>query len=153
MKLTEKKYTELTRELRVVKDLLEESLAEQEAAAAAGDLRENEEYSTARANSERLNNRKRELEYILSEVEIVPADNSPSIVLGSVIDVTKVTEAGEPLGETRRFTLETEGDTILAGVIGIESPLGREILNGTSGVYFVHSNGGIYYRVDKVLSA
>lgn len=152
MQITEKKYLELTRELHSVKLELEASLVEQERAAAAGDLSENEEYATSRANSERLNNRKHELEGLLSDAEIVPIDSSPKITIGSTLDVTRVTKDGTSLGETRRFVLESSGDTILSKTLGVESPLGREILNGTAGIYFVHSNGGIYYKVDKVLT-
>lgn len=152
MQITEKKFMELTRELHTVKNALEESLVEQAAAAAAGDLRENEEYETSRANSERLSNRKRELENLLSDADVVQNDNTPRISLGSTVDVTKVNADGTPLSETRRFVLESEGDTVLKRTLGVESPLGKEILNGTNGIYFVHNNGGIYYHVAKVLT-
>lgn len=151
MKITEKRFLELTKELRDVKEALEESLKDQAAAAAAGDLSENEEYATARANSERLGNKKREIESIIAEAEVVPVDRSPQISLGSTIEVTRVTADGKPLSEPRTFVLETSGDTILKGVIGVESPLGKEILNGSDGIYFVHNNGGVHYLVKKIM--
>ena len=106
MKITEKRFLELTREMRTVQDELSRSLEEQSKAAAFGDLSENEEYATARANSERLMKRKRDIEYELSDVEIVPMDQSPKISLGSTVRVTKVSKNGESLGETRQFVLQ-----------------------------------------------
>lgn len=153
MKITEKRFLELTREMRTVQDELSRSLEEQSKAAAFGDLSENEEYATARANSERLMKRKRDIECELSDVEIVPMDQSPKISLGSTVRVTKVSKNGESLGETRQFVLESAGDTVLKGILGVNSPLGKEILNGSDGIYFVHVNGGIYYKVEKVISA
>lgn len=152
MKITEKHFLELTRELRTVQDALTKSLEEQSKAASFGDLSENEEYASARANSERLLKRKRDIEYELSDVEIVPMDQSPKISLGSTVKVTKVTKDGTPLAEARQFILESAGDTVLKGILGVNSPLGKEILNGSDGIYFVHTNGGIYYKVEKVLS-
>lgn len=153
MKITEKRYLELTKELRVVQEELTKSLAEQSRAAAFGDLSENEEYSSARANSERLLTRKRDIESELNDAEIVPMDSSPKISLGSTVQVTRVTKDGKPLSDPRQFVLESAGDTILKGILGVNSPLGQEILNGSNGIYFVHNNGGIYYMVEKVLSA
>ena len=152
MKITEKHFLELTRELRTVQDALTKSLEEQSKAASFGDLSENEEYASARANSERLLKRKRDIEYELSDAEIVPMDQSPKISLGSTVKVTKVTKDGTPLAEARQFILESAGDTVLKGILGVNSPLGKEILNGSDGIYFVHTNGGIYYKVEKVLS-
>ena len=43
MKITEKRFLELTREMRTVQDELSRSLEEQSKAAAFGDLSENEE--------------------------------------------------------------------------------------------------------------
>lgn len=153
MKITEKRYLELTKELQGIKASLESSLEDQAKAAAAGDLSENEEYATARANSERLGKKKRELESLLAEAEVTAIDRSPQIVVGSTVDVTVADSKGNPLGESRRFVLEISGNTVLDGILGVDSPLGREVLNGTDGVYFVHSNGGIYYLVKKVIGA
>lgn len=153
MQLTEKKYKSLKAELRIVNEQLEIALQETARAAAAGDLSENEEYATSRANSERLLARKHSLEQDLANAEVVVSDSGPRISLGSMIDVTRVDKNGNALGNTRRFTLETSGDTITAKILGVDSPLGKEILNGTDGIYFIHSNGGIHYRVEKVNDA
>ena len=151
MQITEKKFIEAKKELANVSLALEKSLEEQSKAAAQGDLSENEEYATARANSSRLMNRKKELERVIEEAVIVSDDNSPRIALGSKIEVTRVNEKDEPIAETRTFTLEAEGDTILKKVIGVDSPLGKEILNGVDGVYQVQNNGGIRYYVKKIV--
>ena len=151
MQITERKLVELKKELNAVSTELEQSLIEQGRAADLGDLRENEEYATAIANSARLSNRKLELEKILDEATVVPSDNSPRISIGSVIDVVRLNKDGTDAGEARRFTLETSGDTVIKKIIGVDSPLGREILNGVSGIYTVQNNGGIKYRVTIVL--
>lgn len=147
MEITESRYIELGKELHEVKLALDASLEEQRVAAALGDLRENEEYAIARANTERLLNRKSELEILLADATVVEADNSHVIGLGSKVRVKRVGSNSEP----RVFKLETSGTTILDGVLGTESPLGKIILNGTDGVYTVHSNGGIDYSVEKVI--
>ena len=151
MQVTEKKFIELKKELAVVTNELETALEAVGNAANLGDLSENEEYATARAAASRLQARKAELIKTLDEAEVIASDNSPRISLGSTVEVTKVNSKGEALGETRTFVLETSGDTVLKKVLGVESPLGKEILNGTDGIYTVQNNGGISYRVKKVL--
>lgn len=151
MQITEKKFIELKKELEVVSAALEDSLAAQGAAAAQGDLSENEEYATTRANSSRLMARKADLMRLIDEAEVVASDNSPRITIGSTVEVTKVDANDNQIGETRCFVVETSGDTIIKKVLGVDSPLGKEIINGTDGIYTVQNNGGIRYRVHKVL--
>ena len=151
MQITEKKFIELKKELATVSAALEQSLAEQGAAASQGDLSENEEYATARANSSRLMSKKAELEKAIEEAEVVATDNSPRISIGSTVDIVKMDANDNPIGEVRRLVLETNGDTVLKHVLGVESPLGKEILNGTNGIYSVQNNGGIRYKVTKVV--
>lgn len=151
--MTEKKYKTLRGEYLKVKSKLEDAMAEQQRAQDAGDLRENEEYATARTRTEAITKQKAELEKLLSEAEIVPEDKSPRITIGSVVDVCKVDDSGNPIGQIRRFTLDQTGDTVLKGVLGITSSLGKAILNGTSGLYKIPDNGGLTYNVKKVLNA
>lgn len=150
--ITEKRYREYERELEHIKESLDEVLAAQQAAQDLGDLSENEEYATARKRSEELSARRAELETILAEANIVPVDKSPRITIGSVVDVCQLDSNNDPIGETRRFTIEEEGDTVLMGVLGIRSSLGRVVLNGTSGIYRIPDNGGLTYSVKKVIS-
>ena len=151
--MTEKKYKELRRQYLKVKSKLEEAMTEQQKAQDAGDLRENEEYATARARTEALTKQKAAIEKLLSEAEIVPEDRSPRITIGSVVDVCKTDASGNPIGQKRRFVVEQTGDTVMKGVLGIKSPLGKVILNGTSGLYKIPDNGGLVYSVKKVLNA
>lgn len=150
--MTEKRFRLMERELEQVKTALEEMLVVQRAAQDLGDLSENEEYATARKNSEELAAKKAELEMALAEANIVPVDRSPRITIGSVVDVCMVDEKDEPVEETRRFTVEAEGDTILMKVLSTRSSLGKAILNGTCGIYRIADNGGLRYKVQKVFT-
>ncbi len=153
VQMTESRYYELKKELAKVSEDLDKALAEQrDAIERFGDARENEEYESARNAAKNLNSRKNELEIMIGEAEIVPEDRSPRIVIGSVVDVTEVTEDGKPLSETRRFTLESTGDTITKKILGVKSPLGKFVLNGTSSIYRIPIGGGIYYSVKKVIN-
>lgn len=150
--MTETKYNNLRKELLRTKAKLNESMIEQQRAQGLGDLRENEEYITARARTESLSQQKSSLEVLIAEAEIVPEDHSPRIGIGSVVDVTPLDNQENPVGSTRRFTLEFKGSTVLDGVLGVKSSLGKVIMNGADGVYKIPDNGGLMYRVTKVLS-
>lgn len=151
--MTEKQYKALRSEYLEVKNKLEDAIAEQQKAVDMGDLRENEEYATARARTEAVTRQKTEIEEMLNEAEIIAEDRSPRITVGSIVDVCKVDSAGNPAGQERRFTVGLTGDTVLKGVLGIKSSLGKAILNGTSGLYKIPDNGGLSYSVRKVLDA
>lgn len=150
-KMTEKRFKELRQNLMKLGNNLDDAIKEQQRAMAAGDLRENEEYATARARTESLRKQRSELEEQLASAEVVPENRSPRIVIGSTIDVCKVKSDGTPIGEPRRFTLEESGDTVVKKVLGIHSSLGKLIVNGTDGIYRVAEGGGIYYFVKKVV--
>lgn len=151
-RMTERRYLELKQLLQKINENLDDAIKEQQRTMAAGDLRENEEYATARARTESLVKQKTDLEEQLANTEIVQEDRSPRIVIGSLIDICKVKSDGTPLGEPRRFTLEESGDTILKKILGVNSSLGKAIINGTDGIYRVAEGGGIYYSVKKVFN-
>lgn len=153
MELTLRKYKEYEKSLQEVLESLAEVQELQKQAAEQGDLSENEEYSTARAEAERLTGERLRLENILAEAEIVPEDHSPRITLGSTIEFYKVDANGNPISEVRRLLLESSGDSITQGILGVNSSLGKAILNGTDGIYSVHENGGTRYHVKKVPNA
>lgn len=153
MELTMNKYLELEEQLDAQRQHLKQVQVQLDEAVSKGDLRENEEYAAARSEFEFTQNKISELEIKISEAEIVQYDNGPLIRIGSRVRVTRVTKDDEPLDESRQFEVAAEGDTITKGILGISSPLGREILNGSSGVYFVHSNDGTYFRVEKLTAA
>lgn len=148
--ITENRYYKLQEELLSWKEAYEEATKVQEKARDMGDLRENEEYHIARAEAEEAQRKIIAIEEELRTATVIARDYSSRITLGSIVDVTKVTKEGQPLEATRRFTLETKGDTITQKILSVSSPLGATILNGTDGIYRVINNGGIYYQVKKV---
>lgn len=151
MQITERQYKSKVAQLKQVKAQLTGVLELQSTAAEAGDLRENEEYATARSEAERLSREKEKLEYEILEAEIVTANNSPCITLGSLIEFCKVDAAGNPLSSPRRVRLEASGNTVLQQILGANSSLGKAVLNGTDGIYTVPDNGGINYNVTKII--
>lgn len=151
MQITEKQYKRKVQQLKDVKEELMHMLELQSEAANEGDLKENEEYHTARAAAERLAIEKDKLESEIADAEIVAIDNSPRISLGSLIEFYKVDSDGKPLSEPRRVHLEASGDTVIQKILGINSSLGKAVLNGTDGVYTIPDNGGINYYVRKII--
>lgn len=148
--LTDRAYREKSSKLQLIYAELEQSKEAMRAAAAEGDLRENAEYESARDKVVVLTKQKSELEEELDRAEIVYEDNSQRITIGSYVEVTKVDRKNQPLGPTRTFRVEEHGDTVIAGILGVHSSLGKIILNGTSNYYDIPDNGGIRYQVKKV---
>jgi transcription elongation factor GreA len=150
MKITASALAKYQNELATCEAAYEEAVKMQVSAKEFGDLSENEEYATASAQVRRLSQRIKELKDILNDYEIIPADNSPRITIGSTVEVTRVDANGNKLKDARVFRLDSEGDTILEGVLGIKSPLGSAILNGTDGTFKIANDGGKYYKVRKL---
>lgn len=151
MIISEYKRREYEQILKENKIALEKLQDEQRAAAAFGDLSENEEYHAVTASIHQLINKNAEIENILAESEVEEDDNSPNLVVGSFIEVTNVTDNREP----RIFRLDVGGDTLnenpMRRVLGIDSPLGKLILNGVSGTYNLASRvGNIEYKIVKL---
>ena len=151
MKMTEKQHKKKCALLKEKKTDLEETLKLQQIAAEEGDLKENEEYHTARTKAERLLREISVLESEIADATIVASEHSNRINLGSDVEIWKVDEAGKQISEARRFTLEASGDTITQKILGVNSSLGKAILNGTDGIYVLPDNGGIRYFVRKVI--
>lgn len=149
--MTENRYRKLKAELVVVKEKHAAAIEEQEIAKGFGDLSENAEYETARRAAEAYAQKKMDLEQMIAEAEIIEEDRSPRIVIGSVVEICKVDDNDKPIGNPRVFTVEAKGDTVLMGVLGVNSSLGKKILNGTSGIYRIPDNGGLRYSVRKVI--
>ena len=94
-----------------------------------GDLSENMEYSAARQDQERNENRISEIEHILKNVQVIIAPRSDSkVVLGSVVRLK--TEDGK----TKEFQVvgTVEADP-LNGKISDESPIGRALMGKKNG--------------------
>lgn len=150
MQMTVNRYKQKKLELLDLEHQYEECLDNINSAAAKGDLSENAEYQSARDEAEQILNRKNRLKEELTNVEIIESDISKRISLGSVVDVTQLDIHNKPIKETRRFTLEEHGDTVVQKILGAKSPLGKAILNGTDGIFEIPDNGGRKYFVKKV---
>lgn len=137
--------------ISIEKDL-DEKLEIQKAARELGDLSENEEYSTATAEVTQLRYRLREIGEILQDVEVLDdIDISPRFTLGSKIEFTPVTKAGQPLGESRVCIIDEHGDTVIDKILGTDSLLGKSIINGTDGIYRIQTDiGELFYNVRKI---
>lgn len=88
-----------------------------------GDLSENAEYSSAKDEQEKLENRIKEIENILKSVEIIQKPkNDGAVQLGSTVTITAN-------GTTKQFEVvgTIEADP-LEGKISDESPIGRALL-------------------------
>lgn len=88
-----------------------------------GDLAENAEYQSARADQEKNDVRRSEIEHILSNVQLISAPKNDSRVqLGSTVTLQND-------GKTKTFQVvgTVEADP-LAGKISDESPIGKQLL-------------------------
>ena len=123
-----------------------------EKARAKGDLSENSEYDIALNEQSMALLRLREIESTLNESIVATSSGGSEISIGSFFHLQEITEDGKPIGEKRIFMLDSV-EMILNGIIGIESNLGKAILNGTSWTYTVLSKNSeiIYYDVEKVI--
>ncbi len=86
-----------------------------------GDLSENAEYQSARADQERNDNRIAEIDTILNNVDIIKKTTGGKVQLGSVVTLTN--------GTTKEFQVvgTVEADP-LNGKISDESPIGKALL-------------------------
>lgn len=151
--MTEKEFQHKRERLSNAKEMLEQSMADMKAAREDGDLSENAAYDAARDKYYEMQKEIALLTNELDNCEIVHDDNSPVIKIGSVINVTRVNDFGEPTGEARQFTVAQSGDTIIRKTLGVNSPLGKVILGKTSGIFDIICNGKKRYKVEKVVDA
>ncbi|HJQ08941.1 MAG TPA: transcription elongation factor GreA [Candidatus Saccharimonadales bacterium] len=94
-----------------------------------GDLSENMEYSAARQDQERNENRISEIEHILANVQVIAAPKGDSeVVLGSTITLRS------EKGKTKEFQVvgTVEADP-LNGKISDESPIGKAMMGKKEG--------------------
>lgn len=94
-----------------------------------GDLGENMEYTAARQDQERNENRITEIEHILKNVQVITAPNSATaVVLGSKIKLKSED------GKTKEFQVvgTVEADP-LNGKISDESPIGKALMGKSEG--------------------
>lgn len=133
--ITEDGKAELQKELET---LISErpSLAERIATAREfGDLSENEEYSSARAEQRQVENRILEIEEILKYAKIISNAGQDKVVIGSKITI-------DLLGKEQVYSLvgPVEADPI-NGKISDQSPIGKALLGKKVGDEFTLPNG------------
>lgn len=150
MQFTQREVRDREDELKDIDIQLESILNDQRVAREFGDASENAELEIATKQAAEKRKRKEELTSELSDYDLIVPDNGPRFTLGSTVTITQTNVDGKPIGTPRTFLIANSGDTITEGILGIKSPLGSAILNGTEGVYTVQTeNGGVYYHVKK----
>jgi len=122
--LTQQGVNELKAELDELTGLRGEIADRIKTAREFGDLAENMEYSAARQDQERNENRITEIEHILANVQVITAPkNDNKVVLGSKVKLEGAN------GTSKQFQVvgTVEADP-LNGKISDESPIGRALL-------------------------
>lgn len=98
--LTQEKFDELTKELERLKTVRRKEIAEQlEYARSLGDLSENAEYQEARDFQAATEDRIRQIEEMLSRVEIISHARGNKVTLGTVVTIQKIGEDEEHVYE------------------------------------------------------
>lgn len=133
--LTKEGKAELEKELEDLKSQ-RPAIAERIATARAfGDLSENEEYSSARAEQKTVENRILEIEDILKTAKIIRAGSHDKVVIGAKVTVSIA-------GKKSEYSVvgPVEADP-LNGKISDVSPIGKALLGKKAGESFELPNG------------
>lgn len=128
-RLTKSGIEELQAELDNLTSLRTEIAERIKTAREFGDLSENAEYSSARLEQERNDNRVGEIKYILQNVELIKVRSGDGKVqLGSKVQLKS------KAGKTKEFQVvgTVEADP-LSGKISDESPLGQAVIGKKEG--------------------
>lgn len=126
--LTQAGIDELESELQTLQAKRIETADAIKTARELGDLAENAEYQSARAEQERTDGRIAEIEHILANVSVIKTGGGKQVVLGST--VTLRGEKGKQLVLQVVGTIEADP---LAQKISDESPIGRALLGKKEG--------------------
>lgn len=147
---TQREVEEKQQELLAIEEQLAETLKQQRIAREFGDLSENTEYEVATKEAKNLQKRRERLLEELDNYKIVDPDSYPQITIGCVISIVRLGQNDEPVTEPRVLRLASNGNSVQKNTLGVNSPLGQAILNGTDGIYTVQTvNGGVRYYVKK----
>lgn len=150
MELTEQEVQEKENELIKVEEDLRVAIQQQQEAAAFGDFSENSERDMAIAKSIELERKKQTLLEQLSDYTLIKPNRGPRIQLGDTIEFFAVNDDNKQVTKARTMRLAAEGDTYSKNTLGIDSPLGQAIINGTSGIYTIQTPSGVLrYDVKK----
>ena len=99
-------------------------------ARAFGDLKENEEYSSARNEQKLAENRILEIEEILKSAQVIKGGKRTKVALGTTV---KLDMGGKEVEYSLVGTVEADP---LAGKISNESPIGKELMGRKAGDEF-----------------
>ncbi|MFH0804266.1 MAG: transcription elongation factor GreA [Candidatus Zambryskibacteria bacterium] len=147
--LTKDKYKTLSEELDYLKKTKRREVAEQlEYAKSLGDLSENAEYHEARDMQGVVEDRIQKLEFILKNAIIVSSHGTETVVVGSVVTVTKSGDRNE-----RVYTIVGgEESDLSSGKISIHSPFGEAIVGKKKNDSFTYNapSGPITYKIISI---
>lgn len=137
---------ELEKELDELKALRSEVAERIASARDFGDLRENEEYHSAREEQSRMETRIAEIEEILLNAEMIQATNTSHVQVGNVVEL-------ETEGKKVTYTVvgPVEADP-LEGKISNESPIGQALLGKKVGdtVIIETPKATVEYKIVKI---
>lgn len=148
-KITQQKKEELEKELLERTHTLRGQIRTRvEDARALGDLSENAEYHTSRADQAKNESRIQEIEEMLKYHEIIENSHSEFADLGSIIELEKVSDKTQ---KTYQLVSPEEAD-IVNNKLSIESPLGKIVLGKKEGdqVEMQTPSGEVKYKIIKV---
>lgn len=150
IELTQQEVDEKQQELEKIEEQLSETLKQQRIAKEFGDLSENTEYEVATKEAKNLQRKREELLDQLENYVIIEPDNYPQITIGCTVAITRLDSNNNKIGVERVLRLASEGNSTEKQTLGINSPLGKAILNGTDGIYTIQTViGGVKYYVRK----
>lgn len=122
--------------IKALEESIEKIAVKLEEARAHGDTSENAEYEASLAEFTSAKTELAELEYTLAN-SVVKTTVSDSIEKGTLFSMQEINSKGEVLKDYGMLLFDDVGSVIFYGVISPNSPLGKVIQGGTSGVYTV----------------
>lgn len=144
--LTKEKFEELTKELEFLRKTKRKEVAESlEYAKSLGDLSENAEYHEARDNQAEIEDRISKIETMLANAEIVEAQHTGKVSVGSKLTVVRS-------GDSKQMKLEIVGSEeadVMAGKISMHSPFGEALVGKKKGdtVTYDSPKGKMTYQI------